>query len=151
MAQPFPAEQDRKPFGRTPQRLTPVLPMGIGKPERQTHDCIRHGTTSLFASLEVASGKVLGQCHGRHRHQEFLKFLKLVDASHPEREGETLHLTMDNYATHNTPHIRKWWAKHPRFHFHFTSAGASWLNQIERFFGLLTDQRIFDKISRDFS
>lgn len=133
---------DEKSQCQALERAQPVLPMDLGSPERQTHDYIRHGTTSLFAALEVATGKVIGQCHGRHRHQEFLKFLKLIDASYPTRAGETLHLIVDNYATHNTAQIRKWLAKHPRFELHFTPTGASWLNQIERFFGLLTDQRI---------
>jgi transposase len=133
---------DEKSQCQALERAQPVLPMDLGKPEHQTHDYIRHGTTSLFAALEVATGKVLGQCHGRHRHQEFLKFLKLIDESYPAKEGETLHLVVDNYATHNTPEIRRWLSKHPRFHLHFTPTGASWLNQIERFFGLLTDQRI---------
>ena len=103
---------------------------------------IRHGTTSLFAALEVATGKVTGQCHGRHRHQEFLKFLKLLNKSYPVQEGQSLHIILDNYATHSTEAVRKWLARHPHFHLHFTPTGASWLNQIERFFGLITEQRI---------
>lgn len=133
---------DEKSQCQALERAQPVLPMQLGSPERQTHDYIRHGTTSLFAALEVASGKVTAQCHGRHRHQEFLKFLNHLDKTYPEVEGETLHLIVDNYATHNTPAIRKWLARHPRFHLHFTPTGASWLNQVERFFGLITSQRI---------
>lgn len=133
---------DEKSQCQALERAQPVLPMDLGSPERQTHDYIRHGTLSLFAALEVATGKVFGQCHGKHRHQEFLKFLKYLDESYPEQEGETLHLILDNYATHNTPAVRNWLTKHPRFHLHFTPTGAFWLNQIERFFGLITEQRI---------
>lgn len=133
---------DEKSQCQALERAQPVLPMDLGSPERQTHDYIRHGTTSLFAALEVATGKVTGQCHGKHRHQEFLKFLKHLDRTYPLQEDETLHLIVDNYATHNTPAVRKWLARHPRFQLHFTPTGASWLNQIERFFGLITEERI---------
>jgi len=133
---------DEKSQCQALERAQPVLPIDLGRPECQTHDYVRHGTTSLFAALEVATGKVVGQCHKKHRHQEFLKFLKHLDASYQEKKGETLHLIVDNYATHNTPAIRKWLMKHPRFHLHFTPTGASWLNQVERFFGLITSQRI---------
>jgi transposase len=138
-ANPVPAHR----YSRIPLwKACPVLPMDLGSPERQTHDYIRHGTTSLFAALEVATGRVIGQCHEKHRHQEFLKFLKHIDKCYPDQEGETLHLILDNYATHNTEAVRKWLIRHPRFHLHFTPTGASWLNQIERFFGLITEQRI---------
>jgi transposase len=133
---------DEKSQCQALERAQPILPMDIGKPECQTHDYIRHGTTSLFAALEVATGKVTGQCHGKHRHQEFLKFLKHLNKTFPPLDGEALHLIVDNYATHNTPAVRKWLARHPRFHLHFTPTGASWLNQVERFFGLITSQRI---------
>jgi transposase len=133
---------DEKSQCQALERAQPLLPMDIGSPERRTHDYIRHGTTSLFAALEVATGRVTGQCHGRHRHQEFLKFLKHLDKTYQEVEGETLHLIVDNYATHNTPAVRKWLARNPRFHMHFTPTGASWTNQVERFFGLITSQRI---------
>jgi len=133
---------DEKSQCQALERAQPVLPMDLGRPEHQTHDYIRHGTTSLFAALEVATGRVTGQCHGKHRHQEFLKFLKHLDKSYPQRDGETLHLIVDNYATHNTTGVRKWLARNPRFHLHFTPTGASWLNQVERFFGLITSQRI---------
>ena len=124
------------------ERAQRVLPLDLGRPECQTHDYIRHGTTSLFSALEVASGKVIGKCYSKHRHQEFLKFLKLLDKTYPEKPDETLHLIVDNYATHNTARVRKWLTTHPRFVLHFTPTGASWLNQIERFFGLITSQRI---------
>lgn len=133
---------DEKSQCQALERAQPILPLDLGSPERQTHDYIRHGTTSLFAALEVATGKVTGQCHQKHRHQEFLKFLKHLDQCYPAREDETLHLILDNYATHNTEAVRKWLARNPRFHLHFTPTGASWLNQIERFFGLITEQRI---------
>ena len=116
--------------------------MDLDRPERQAHDYIRHGTTSLFAALEVATGTVVGQCHQRHRHQEFIKFLRHLDRRYPEVEGRTILLIVDNYATHNTPAVRKWLARNPRFELHFTPTGASWTNQVERFFGLITSQRI---------
>lgn len=133
---------DEKSQCQALERAQPVLPMDLGSPEHQTHDYIRHGTTSLFAALEVATGKVIGQCHPRHRQQEFLKFLRHLDKQCPEVEGQTIHLIIDNYATHNTPSVRKWLARNPRFHMHFTPIGASWINQVERFFGLITSQRI---------
>jgi transposase len=133
---------DEKSQCQALERAQPILPMDLGRPECQTHDYIRHGTTSLFAALEVASGKITGKCYGKHRQQEFLKFLKLIDKTYPEQPEETLHLIVDNYATHNTPTVRKWLLAHPRFVLHFTPTGASWLNQIERFFGLITSQRI---------
>ena len=133
---------DEKSQCQALERAQPVLPLDLGKPECQTHDYLRHGTTSLFAALEVATGKVTGRCYKKHRHQEFLKFLRLIDQTYPEGNGETLHLIVDNYATHNTPSVRKWLLARPRFQIHFTPTGASWLNQIERFFGLITSQRI---------
>lgn len=133
---------DEKSQCQALERAQPVLPLDLGRPECQTHDYIRHGTTSLFAAIDVATGKVTAQCHDKHRHQEYLKFLKHINKTYPEKEGETLHLIVDNYATHNTPEVRKWLARHPRFEIHFTPTGASWLNQIERFFGLITSQRI---------
>ncbi len=133
---------DEKSQCQALERAQPVLPLDLGRPECQTHDYIRHGTTSLFGALEVASGKVIGKCYSKHRHQEFLKFLKLLDKNYPEKPDETLHLIVDNYATHNTAEVRKWLTVHPRFVLHFTPTGASWLNQIERFFGLITSQRI---------
>lgn len=133
---------DEKSQCQALERAQPILPLDLGRAECQTHDYIRHGTTSLFAALEVASGKVTGKCYTKHRHQEFLNFLKLIDKTYPEQPEESLHLIVDNYATHNTPKVRKWLAAHPRFVLHFTPTGASWLNQIERFFGMITAQRI---------
>jgi transposase len=133
---------DEKSQCQALERAQPVLPMDLGSPEHQTHDYVRHGTTSLFAALEVATGRVIGQCHARHRHQEFLKFLKHLDKQCPVVEGQTIHLIVDNYATHNTPAIRRWLARNGRFEMHFTPTGASWINQVERFFGLITSQRI---------
>ena len=121
-------------------RTAPMLPMMPGVPERQTHDYVRHGATSLFAALDIATGKVIGRHQRRHRHQEFLRFLKTIDKNTPAELD--LHLVCDNYATHKTPAIRTWLAKHPRFHMHFTPTGSSWLNQVERWFGYLTDQKI---------
>ena len=122
------------------ERTQPLLPMRLGHPERRTHDYERHGIASLFAALDVASGKVIGHCYARHRHQEFLKFLRLVD-----REVRTefdVHLILDNYRTHKHPRVRRWLARHPRYHLHFTPTGASWLNQVERFFATLTQKQI---------
>jgi len=97
-----------------------------------------HGVTTLFAALDVATGKVVGQCMKQHRHQEWLKFLRAIDRATPK--GLDLHLIADNYATHKHPTVKAWLAKHTRFHLHFTPISASWLNQIERFFGLITDK-----------
>lgn len=121
-------------------RTQPVLPLAPGIPERRTHDYMRHGTTSLFAALDVATGKVIGQLHRRHRSQEFLKFLRTIDASVPA--DLDVHLVMDNYGTHKTPAVQRWFARHPRFHVHFTPTSASWLNQVERWFATLTQKQI---------
>ena len=113
-------------------RSQPVLPMRPGQPERRSHDYVRHGTTSLFAALDVATGKILGRIHRRHRTIEFRKFLDAIDtAVSPDLD---VHLVLDNYQTHKTPIIRRWLAKRPRFHLHFTPTGCSWLNLVERFF-----------------
>ena len=122
------------------ERAQPVLPMSLGQPERQTHDYIRHGTTDLFAALDAATGEVLGKCHTRHRAIEFKKFLVEIEAAVP-RELD-IHVVLDNLATHKTPAIKRWLAKRPRFHFHFTPTHASWLNLAERFFGLLTEHAL---------
>lgn len=121
-------------------RSQPLLPMRPGQPERRTHDYRRHGTTSLFAALDVATGKVIGQCYPRHRAREFLSFLRAIDANVPD--GLDVHLVMDNYATHKTAAIRAWLAKRPHWHVHLTPTGASWVNQVERFFADLTTRQI---------
>ncbi len=121
-------------------RTRPILPLRPGVPARQTHDYVRNGTTSLFAALDVATGKVLASFHHRQRHQEFLRFLERVDAAIPEQLD--IHLIMDNYGTHKMPKVKRWFARRPRYHLHFTPTSASWLNQVERFFGLLTERRI---------
>jgi transposase len=121
-------------------RSQPLLPMRPGQVERRTHDYVRHGTTSLFAALDVKTGEVLGRCHRRHRAVEFRKFLDAIDTGVPA--DLDVHLILDNYATHKTPLIRRWLAKRPRYHMHFTPTGASWLNQVERWFALLTQRQI---------
>jgi len=133
---------DEKSQVQALDRSQPLLPMGPGQVERHTHDYARHGTTSLFAALDVATGKVIGNCQQKHRHQEFIKFLELIDEQVPETPGVEVHLVMDNYATHKTPRVRRWFARHPRFHVHFTPTSASWLNQVERFFAEITEKRI---------
>jgi transposase len=121
-------------------RTQPGLPMKKGRAGTMTHDYKRHGTTTLFAALDVATGQVIGQCMKRHRHQEWLRFLRTIDRNTPK--ALDLHLVADNYATHKHPTVKAWLAKHPRFHMHFTPTSASWLNQVERFFGLITQDRI---------
>jgi len=121
-------------------RTQPILPMRPGQPERRTHDYARHGTTSLFAALDVAAGKVIGECHGRHRSREFRQFLGRIDAEVPR--SLEVHLILDNYGTHKTPLIHRWLLRHPRFHLHFTPTGASWLNLVERWFAELTQKQI---------
>jgi transposase len=121
-------------------RTQPILPMRPGQRERRTPDYERHGTTSLFAALDVATGKVIGRCHRRHRAVEFRKFLDVIEQNVP---GDLdVHVILDNYATHKTPMIHRWLAKRPRFHMHFTPTGGSWLNGVERWFGLLTQRAI---------
>src|SRR5438034_4108164 len=121
-------------------RTQPTLPMRPGQAERCTFDYKRHGTTSLFAALDVASGKVIGELHRRHRSTEFRKFLDRIDAEVPH--DLEVHLVLDNYGTHKTPLIQRWLLRHPRFHLHFTPKGASWINQVERFFADLTNKQI---------
>jgi len=121
-------------------RTQPGLPLKKGRCGTMTHDYKRHGTTTLFAALEVVQGKVIGQCFARHRHQEFLKFLKRVDAEFPVEI--TLHLVMDNYGTHKHPRVQSWLQRHPRFVPHFVPTSSSWLNLVERWFGELTGKRI---------
>jgi transposase len=121
-------------------RSQPILPLQPGQLERRTPDYFRHGTTTLFAALDVATGKVIGQCFSRHRSLEFRKFLDLLDQSIPS--DLQVHLVLDNYATHKTALIQRWLLKRPRYHLHFTPTHASWLNQVERWFALLTQRQI---------
>jgi len=121
-------------------RTQPLLPMRPGSVERRTHDYRRHGTTSLFAALEIKTGKVLGQTHRRHRSLEFRKFLDRVETGVPA--ALEVHIVMDNYGTHKTALIRNWFAKRPRFHAHFTPTYGSWLNLVERWFAELTNKQI---------
>ena len=121
-------------------RTQPGLPMKKGRAGTMTHDYKRNGTTTLFAALNMLDGKVIGTCMPRHRHREFLRFLKLIDRQ--IAEGLDLHLIVDNYATHKTPAVKRWLKAHPRFHLHFTPTSASWLNMVERFFAEITRNRI---------
>jgi transposase len=121
-------------------RTQPILPMMPGVPERRTHDYRRHGTTTLFAALNIATGKVIGELHRRHRAKEFLAFLGTIDAAVPAKLD--VHLVLDNYGTHKTPSVQRWLVRHPRFHVHFTPTSASWLNQVERWFAQLTEKQI---------
>jgi transposase len=121
-------------------RTQPSLPIKPGRAGTMTHDYKRHGTTTLFAALDVLTGSVIGQCLPRHRHVEFLKFLKTIDREVPQRLK--VHLILDNYATHNHPTVKAWLARHPRFELHFTPTSSSWLNMVELFFGRLTDKAI---------
>src|SRR3954467_4033345 len=130
---------DEKPQLQALERTAPVLPVRPGSPERASFDYVRHGTTTLFAALEVATGKVTEACTDRHRHQEFLRFLKQVAAAYPRRE---LHVVVDNYATHKHPAVRAWLARHPRVTLHFTPTSGSWLNLVEAFFSIITRQAL---------
>ena len=122
------------------ERTQPLLPIGLGYVEGVTHDYTRHGTTTLFAALDMQSGEILSQCKARHRHQEFLAFLRHIDAHVPP--DLDLHLVLDNYGTHRHPRVKAWLARRPRYHLHFTPTYASWLNQVERWFGLITQRAI---------
>jgi transposase len=133
---------DEKSQVQALDRTQPLLPLAPGQIERRTHDYVRHGTTSLFAALDVATGKVIGTCSARHRGQEFLTFLKHVDATISKLPDMTVHLVMDNYGTHKTPAVKRWLLKHPEYHLHFTPTSSSWLNQVERFFAEITEKRI---------
>lgn len=121
-------------------RTQPILPLRPGLPERQTHDYERHGTTTLFAALNVLEGTVIGECQPRHRHQEFLGFLDRIEES--VESGVDIHLVLDNYGTHKHPAVKKWLVQRPRYHVHFTPTSSSWLNQIERWFAEITRKRI---------
>jgi len=122
------------------ERTQPNLPLGLGYVEGLTHDYTRHGTTTLFAALDVRNGQILAPCKPRHRHQEFLAFLRHIDANVPRHLD--VHLIIDNYATHKHPKVRAWLASRPRYHVHFTPTYSSWLNQVERWFGLITQRAI---------
>jgi transposase len=122
------------------QRTQPGLPLKKGRCGTMTHDYKRHGTTTLFAALDILAGKVIGDCYKRHRHQEFLKFLRRINREFPGKKP--LHLVMDNYGTHSTPEVKAWLNQHPRFHVHYVPTSSSWLNLIERWFGELTCKRI---------
>jgi transposase len=121
-------------------RTQPIFPMRPGTPELRTHDYQRHGTTSLFAALDIASGKVIGETHRRHRSIEFRRFLERIDKEAPAELD--IHLVLDNDGTHKTPLIHRWLLRHPRFHLHFTPTYSSWINQVERWFAMLTDKQI---------
>jgi transposase len=131
---------DEKSQVQALERTQPILPLGPGVPARMTHDYTRHGTTSLFAALDVATGNVIGRTYRRHRAEEFLKFLRVIDREVPKELD--VHLVLDNYSTHKTEKVRAWFKRHPRFHIHFTPTSASWLNMAERFFAEITVKRI---------
>jgi transposase len=133
---------DEKSQVQALDRTQPVLPMTPTQVERGTHDYFRHGTTSLFAALDVATGKVIGKCHRRHRHQEFIKFLDYVDANLKRQDGVAIHIVLDNYGTHKTPAVKRWFLRHPEYRLHFIPTSSSWLNQVERFFAEITEKRI---------
>jgi len=130
---------DEKSQVQALDRTAPILPLRPGIPEKQTHDYVRHGTTTLFAALEVATGKVTDACYPRHRHEEFLRFLRQVAKAYPRKR---LHIVVDNYATHKHPAVQAWLARNPRITLHFTPTSGSWLNMVEIFFGIITRQAI---------
>ena len=129
---------DEKSQVQALNRTQPILPLAPGVPARQSHDYERHGVTSLFAALDVASGVTISNCYRRHRHQEFLRFLNDIDANLPR--GFEVHLVMDNYGTHRVSKVRSWLARHPRYHVHFTPTSGSWLNLVERLFAEVTER-----------
>ena len=131
---------DEKSQVQALDRSQPVLPMRPGQAERRTHDYYRHGTTSLFAALDIATGEVIGHCQKRHRQEEFVRFLDRIERTVPT--GLEVHLVLDNYATHKAPKVAAWFKKRPRYHLHFTPTSSSWLNQVERWFAKITEQRI---------
>jgi putative transposase len=131
---------DEKSQVQALDRTQPLLPMGLGYVEGVTHDYVRHGTTTLFAALDIATGKVLTRCKRRHRHQEYLQFLKHIDQNVPE--DLDIHLVVDNYATHKHDKVKRWLAAHPRYHIHYTPTYASWLNQVEIWFNIITQKAI---------
>jgi transposase len=131
---------DEKSQCQALERSQPLLPLGPGRVERSTHDYFRHGTVSLFAALDVQTGKVIGHCQARHTQRQFLDFLQRIGAATPPHLA--LHLVLDNYATHKTPAVRRWLVRHPRFHLHFIPTHSSWLNQVERWFAKITTEAI---------
>ena len=131
---------DEKSQVQALERTQPLLPLGLGYVEGVTHDYRRHGTTTLFAALDTATGEVLARCVPRHRHQEFLRFLHHIEANVPE--ALDVHLIVDNYATHKHPKVRRWLAQRPRYHVHYTPSYASWLNQVEIWFNIITQRAI---------
>ncbi len=131
---------DEKSQLQARDRTQPGLPIKKGRAGTMTHDYKRHGTTTLFAALDVLEGKVIGRCMQRHRHQEFIRFLNAIEAEVPV--GKIVHVILDNYATHKHPKVRAWLARHPRFVFHFTPTSASWLNAVEGYFAKLTRRRL---------
>jgi transposase len=131
---------DEKSQVQALDRTQPSLPLKPGRAGTMTHDYKRHATTTLFAALDVVTGTVIGKCFNRHRHDEFLRFLRLVDTQVPR--GLQVHMILDNYGTHSHPDVKTWLAKHPRFHLHFTPTSSSWLNMVERFFATITDKAI---------
>jgi transposase len=133
---------DEKSQVQALDRTQPLLPMTPGQAERRTPDYVRNGTTSLFAAWNVATGQVIGKCYRRHRQQEFLKFLNEIDAGLCRGPGVEIHLILDNYGTHKTPSVKRWFDRHPEYHLHFTPTSGSWLNQVERFFGKITEKQI---------
>ena len=131
---------DEKPQIQALERAQPILPMDFGQPERQTHNYLRHGTIDLFAALDVASGKVIGRTKKRHRAEDFVAFLRVLNA---EVESDLqVHVILDNLSAHKSAKVKRWLARHPRFHFHFTPTYSAWLNLVERFFGLLTEHAL---------
>ena len=130
---------DEKSQVQALDRTAPILPLRPGLPEKRTHDYVRHGTTTLFAALEIATGKVIDACMPRHRHQEFLRFLKQVAKAYPRKK---LHIVCDNYGSHKHPNVKAWLAKNPRIQLHFTPTSGSWLNMVEIFFSIITRQAI---------
>src|SRR6516165_4806079 len=133
---------DEKSQVQALDRTQPLLPMTPGQAERGTHDYVRNGTTSLFAALDVATGRVIGKCYRRHRQQEFIRFLNEIDAQVERGPGVEIHIILDNYGTHKTPAVKRWLERHPEYRVHFTPTSGSWLNQVERFFAAITEQRI---------
>jgi putative transposase len=131
---------DEKSQCQALERTQPLLPLAMGYSETTTHDYIRHGTTTLFAAFNVATGKVLSQCKKKHRHQEFIEFLNHIEKNVPP--DLDIHLVIDNYSTHKHQKVKGWFARHPRYHVHFTPTYSSWLNQVERWFGIITQKAI---------